>query len=141
MGKDISDENRLEIFLNRHQLYEDPWAIPWDTPLACVWQSRKPPINEEKAKLPEGFRMLGELHPSLAPLDKLISFIEEGGHTVEEIEVILHCAISEVLAIEKTSSHEQAALAKSAFCDEAARILGHFKTGISVQDTLALHES
>jgi hypothetical protein len=141
---------RKKIFRNRRNLAENPWAIPWDTPMKCVWTSRAPVVNEEGAKLPEGFRMLSGLHEAditgLADkfqglLNKLISYIEEGGHTVEEIEVIMHCVIHEAISLEKTCPRDIAAIARSSFYATAARIFKHFRTGINAKALLALHES
>jgi hypothetical protein len=140
---------RKKIFRDRHQLPENPWEIPWDTPLICTWTSRAPLVNTEGAKLPKGFKMLDELHEAKLinlvsifqdPLDNLVSYIEEGGHTVEEIEVILHCAIQEAIVLEKTCSRTQAAIARSSVKTSIPRILKHFKTGINVKAIFALHE-
>jgi hypothetical protein len=143
-------EKRKRIFRNRHQLAENPWEISWDTPLACTWTSRAPFVNTEGAKLPKSFKMLEELQDGnhtnliavfLNPLEKLVAYIEEGGHSVEEIEVMVHCAIHEAIGLERICSRVQAAMARRSFNDTVARILKHFKIGINAKALLAIHES
>ncbi|MDR1642418.1 MAG: DUF1266 domain-containing protein [Clostridiales bacterium] len=143
-------EQRLSIFNDRHQLNENPWELSWNTPLECTWTSRAPFLNPEGAKLPKRFKMLNELKDGnhsnlisvfLTPLEKLVAYIEEGGHSVEEIEVMAHCVIHEAISLERICSRVQADIARRSFNDTVARILKHFQTGINANDLLALHES
>jgi hypothetical protein len=144
---------RKKTYARRHKFLDDPWALPWDTPLVRTWKSEAAPVNPQGSKLPEGFVRVPELlegYPPVVadkfqkPLAQLAHFIEKGNRSVEEVEVVLHCVLHKALKLETSCAQRAPKLAKLAmnsFCGAAERIVHHYKIPLSVNAVRDLHSA
>ncbi|MDR2749147.1 MAG: DUF1266 domain-containing protein [Clostridiales bacterium] len=128
----------------------DSMKIPWDTPLVRFWGSRG--IVNEAAK-PYGLplfpaRKASRSEESLErrlrePLLELSSFIEEGGHEIEDVEILAYCTLVKVFEItalwakkEKKPLH----IARSLATDAIARMLDFFDADIDIEPMIREYE-
>ncbi|MDR2749148.1 MAG: DUF1266 domain-containing protein [Clostridiales bacterium] len=111
-----SDFARLiQVYDQLKEAEDSMWRIPWNTPLARFWDSKglvapaRKPFNINTIFTDKNaIRSAKSLeHWIRGPLLELSSFIEEGGHHIEDVEILGYCTLVKVLKITDEWSEDE----------------------------------
>ncbi|MDR2051537.1 MAG: DUF5713 family protein [Deltaproteobacteria bacterium] len=128
--------------------------MAWDLPLKREWADSSGVINETRTKLPADFAFLPEMYadayfPDFL-VDKLrdllleiVRFIEEGGHTAQELQVVLDCVIQKTNELaeefEENGSGVETA-ARDSIGGTVENILRYFDADMDIETAIRMRE-
>lgn len=145
---------RRRIYEHYKKLHASPWSVAWNLPLKREWGDSSAAVNETHTKLPADFSFLTEMYadryyPDFLVdklrdlLKEIVCFIEEGGHTIQEIQVILDCVIQKVNELQdefEDHGSEIETVAGDSIGTTVAKILNYFGADIDIETAVRMRE-